>query len=330
MSDFQVGADLTLSTDRSSLRDVRSEIESELSDIPVGVEADLGPRGSGGAGAEAGGRERRRRRREFRWARERTEFAEQTVALLESIEDSVGEGGGGGLLGTLGGGGAAGVAAGGLSLGGLATGGLAAGGAGIVGAGTATFLDAGQTERAARVGTGQFIGESATIEAAEQVDRMGLDTVGTAVGGVLEAEIRDATEGVQLPEFPEPPQPPELPEFPEFPDPPTPQELFGEPLNLTPQDLPLAGPINFSPDDLVQGGVTITADDIISGDGVDLEQVIRDSIDLSAQFVADVYLGGIDVSAAANTIQGAIQDAVEDETSDMERRLEREFRGGAP
>lgn len=143
MSDFTSTAELSVSLDQGSLRDVRGEIESALSDIPVGVEAgDLGGGDSGGStqqprdpnsgqfmaiegveqrlvdqtailtevkdladqrnailgssGGDTDSRERRRRRREFRWARQRTDFAEQQVALLEEIKDNVEDGGGGG------------------------------------------------------------------------------------------------------------------------------------------------------------------------------------------------------------------------------------------
>jgi len=172
MSDFSTAAELTLSIGSGELRSLRQEIESALTDIPVGVEAG----GVGGAGAtqqprdprsgqfmsiegveqrlvnqtailesvqemaggrntlletmaddggEGSSRERRRRRREFRWARQRTDFAEQQVALLEDIKDNIGEGGGGGG-GLLGG---AGKSIGRSFM--IAGGGIAAAGAGI-------------------------------------------------------------------------------------------------------------------------------------------------------------------------------------------------------
>lgn len=98
---FSTEVELALTVPSSELRSARAQIEGAIGDMSVGVSSE-GPaaRATGGGGGGAGGR---RGRRLFRWARQRTSLMEDTVGLLESIDDKVGEGGGGGgLLGNVG------------------------------------------------------------------------------------------------------------------------------------------------------------------------------------------------------------------------------------
>ena len=99
MADFETSASLSLEVSNRQLRQVRQEIEDELSDVALGLSPSMSAGAAGGAATggdgEMSGRERRRRRREFRWARQRTGDMEDAVALLEDIEDKVGGGGGG-------------------------------------------------------------------------------------------------------------------------------------------------------------------------------------------------------------------------------------------
>lgn len=100
MTDFSTGAELSLTVPDRELSAARSQIESELEDIEIGVDVALGDIGGAGGSGGGGSRQERRARRQFRWDRQRTEFAERQVELLENIADDVGEPGGGaaGLL----------------------------------------------------------------------------------------------------------------------------------------------------------------------------------------------------------------------------------------
>ncbi|UHQ96463.1 hypothetical protein [Natrinema halophilum] len=124
---FETTATLEVELDDRSVNTVKQQLESELGTTEVGV-ADGGAMSAqvatDGAG---GGRERRRRRREYRWARERTDYLEETVSYLEEIEDKVGEGDGGLLSDLLGGGAIGGLLGGAGGVVGGAGGGVATG-----------------------------------------------------------------------------------------------------------------------------------------------------------------------------------------------------------
>ena len=96
MSDFEVGAELSVVVPRRELRSARQEVENALADIPVGMSASSGGGGGGRGTNEA--REQRRRRREFRWARQRTDDTEAQLEVLENIEGDLPEGDGGDLI----------------------------------------------------------------------------------------------------------------------------------------------------------------------------------------------------------------------------------------
>ena len=92
MSDFEVGAELSIVVPQRELRSAREEVEDALADIPVGMSAS----GGGAGGGTNAAREQRRRRREFRWARQRTDDTEAQLEVLENIEGELTEGGFGG------------------------------------------------------------------------------------------------------------------------------------------------------------------------------------------------------------------------------------------
>lgn len=148
MSEFESAAELSLSVPNSELAGVRSEIEGALSNIAVGVDAELnsGPGGrprqprdpeSGQFEAIEGVEQRLLDQQVVletiaSRADVRNEHLEAAVEFLDEIEDEIGGGfgsgggGGGGILGIFGGGG---KAAGGVA--GSAAGGAAGGGVGL-------------------------------------------------------------------------------------------------------------------------------------------------------------------------------------------------------
>jgi hypothetical protein len=341
MTDFETGAELSVTVSDASLRSVRETIESELSDVEIGVSADVAAGGEGGT--EAGGREQRRRRREFRWARQRTQFAETQTELLQSIADDIddmggggggllgiggagGGGGGGGLIGriaTLGGG--AGLGAGAGALGGIGAGTAAAGGVGAIGlAGAANFATAGTAERA-----GIVTGTPGAATTGRRIDRATGGDIGPLIGAAesfITTGLDDAFMGISPPEFPEPPSPPD---FPEFPEPPSPEQLFGDPLTLQPQDLPFGDPVQFGPEDLPFDLPNIQVQDII-GD-FDLERAIRQSIDVSPEIAIELALDAIELSAEIDDLQREaereIGKRVDEATKDIEDRIRQNLEG---
>lgn len=98
MSDFSTVMELEIALDETSVKNARRQLESDLGPMPDGG---TDSSAMSAQAARGGGRARRRQRRKYRWARERTEYAEQSVGYLEEIEDKVGEDGGGGIMGTL-------------------------------------------------------------------------------------------------------------------------------------------------------------------------------------------------------------------------------------
>jgi len=106
MSDFSTDAEVSLEVkiDQGSLGDARRRINDELGATTVGVTD--GGTASAQSGRAIPARQRRRQRRTFRLDRERNDLLQQTVGLLDEIEESAalgGGGGGGGKLGGLGG-----------------------------------------------------------------------------------------------------------------------------------------------------------------------------------------------------------------------------------
>lgn len=101
---FSTSAEVDIVLEDRSVRAARKNLESELGSVPVGA-TDGGTVGAQSAGGPGGGRARRRARREHRWARERTDYAEEQAAYLEEIEDHLAEGalggGGGGIFDNL-------------------------------------------------------------------------------------------------------------------------------------------------------------------------------------------------------------------------------------
>lgn len=99
MSDFSTAAHLDLIVSDQALRQVRGEIEDELGAIPIGttdnstMSAQAARRGSAGSGPST--------RRMMRRDQNRNEYLEDQTLYLESIDDSLSEGG---LLGGGGGG----------------------------------------------------------------------------------------------------------------------------------------------------------------------------------------------------------------------------------
>lgn len=90
MADFSTEVELSLSVPTRELRSAKSQIESGLGDVSVGVSSD-GP----ASRATDSGRSNRRERRMFRWARQRTDDISEILDVLLDVEEKMGEGGGG-------------------------------------------------------------------------------------------------------------------------------------------------------------------------------------------------------------------------------------------
>ena len=96
MSEFETTASLSIEVDQRELRSVRQEIEDELSDVALGIEASMSGGGAGGGGNPAFARDRATM---IRLDRNRNESLEDIIAILDDIEDD----GGGGAAGDGGG-----------------------------------------------------------------------------------------------------------------------------------------------------------------------------------------------------------------------------------
>lgn len=190
MSDFTREAELSLTVPDDQIRQVRSQIESGLSDIAVGVDAS----GMDGGGA-SGGRQQRMRRQEFRLARERTEHLDDLVDAVENMEG--GDGGGGGLLGGVGRniGVSAVLAGGGIGAGAA----LAGGGAGLGALSLATQI--GETFDEVGASISDAIGDG---EGLVQIGDVGSPEITNEVGDittVVEPQVGDIASPVFRPEF---------------------------------------------------------------------------------------------------------------------------------
>ena len=93
MSEFETTASLSIEVDQRELRSVRQEIEDELSDVALGIEASMSGGGAGGGGNPAFARDRATM---IRLDRNRNESLEDIIAILDDIEDGGGGGGDGG------------------------------------------------------------------------------------------------------------------------------------------------------------------------------------------------------------------------------------------
>jgi len=123
MTEFTADAEMDVSLPSGAGRSLKRQLEQAIN--PVTIEGQVEQASGGGSPAQraangGGGRQRQRNRREHRWARERTGTLED---ILDAVRDIDG-GGGGGILSTVGTGGALGLGALGGAAGG-ALGGLA-------------------------------------------------------------------------------------------------------------------------------------------------------------------------------------------------------------
>lgn len=150
--EFGTSAQVAIEIPQSELRNARQQIESEIGAVEVGITdgGSMSAQTAGGGGS--GGRERRRRRREFRWARERTDYLETVVEILDDIEDDVGDGDGGILSELLGGGAVGGILGG------------AGGAAGGIGSGIATGIGSGIGSAVGSAVGDAIGGESVAVE----------------------------------------------------------------------------------------------------------------------------------------------------------------------
>lgn len=325
MSDFESAAELSLSVPQRELRSVRGEIESALSDIQVGVDADVNRPNDRAVADGGGGRGERRDRQQFQWDRQRTEHVEDIRDAVIAIEDGLDDIEGGGGLGGVAGGGAAGGLLAKAGLGGV---GLLAGKAGAaVGGGALAGGAVGRTIN--ELGIGEFIQDQLDIDSSEWFSATvssGVDfTPAAFLDGVVESPAELSTDAFLGATVSEPIEfGPSM-----FLD-----TVIGNPVNIGDSqfiDLMLSSPVALGPSDFIDGvvgsPVQLNPSDLVR-ERVNLESIIRDAVSFEQEVNIPVELGGVEVNAELSGLRRELEreigseiDTLRSEVESLEGRL---------